>query len=98
LPRNKLCGSINFIFFDLWIKSYGETKNLGQVWVGWASAKELTRSTQCGLKEEKGVWRGEKKALAQGKAVVVGRRPAKWALTAGQLTIAGQLVTHFSNL
>jgi hypothetical protein len=31
-PCNKLCGSINFVFLDLQIKSYGFLKFLGEVW------------------------------------------------------------------
>jgi hypothetical protein len=51
-----MCFGISFVgaqflyFLDLRIKSYGEMKILGEVWVGWASAvanqKGLTISAQ----------------------------------------------------
>jgi hypothetical protein len=49
-PQNKLCGSTNFIDFGPMNQNYGETKNLGEVWAGQASAganqQELTTSAQ----------------------------------------------------
>jgi hypothetical protein len=38
------------LFLDIWIKSYGEMKILGEVWRGWASARanhhDLTKYAQ----------------------------------------------------
>jgi hypothetical protein len=45
-------------FLDLWIKSYGCLKYLGEVWAGWACAKaneeELTKKTKKWGQEEGG--------------------------------------------
>jgi hypothetical protein len=53
VPWNKLCVSTNFIILDLRIKSYGETKNLGEMWASArANQQELTTSIKnCGQQE-----------------------------------------------